>query len=101
MNDEYSLEELAPWMVGAITLIGGLLRVFQLGTKGMWLDETFSVWLANQGVGDMLQWIVKIDQHPPCTISYFTTGLPSTGIHPMPPASFLCCSAQPRSRSCT
>ena len=65
MNDEYSLEELAPWVAGAITLIGGLLRVFQLGTKGMWLDETFSVWLANQGVGDMLQWIVKIDQHPP------------------------------------
>ena len=65
MNDEFSLEELAPWIVGAVTLIGGLLRVFQLGTKGMWLDETFSVWLANQDVGDMLQWIVKIDQHPP------------------------------------
>lgn len=65
MNDDYSLEDLAPWVAGAITLIGGLLRVFQLGTKGMWLDETFSVWLANQGVGDMLQWIVKIDQHPP------------------------------------
>ena len=31
----------------------------------MWLDETFSVWLANQSVADMLQWIVKIDQHPP------------------------------------
>jgi len=65
MNDDYSLEELAPWVAGAITLVGGLLRVFQLGTKGMWLDETFSVWLANQGVGDMLQWIAKIDQHPP------------------------------------
>jgi mannosyltransferase len=65
MNDEYSLEELAPWAVGAVTVIGGLLRVFQLGGKGMWLDETFSVWLANQGAGDMLQWITKIDQHPP------------------------------------
>ncbi len=65
MNDEYSLEELAPWIVGAVTLVGGLLRVFQLGGKGMWLDETFSVWLANQGAGDMLQWIAKIDQHPP------------------------------------
>jgi mannosyltransferase len=31
----------------------------------MWLDETFSVWLAEHSVGDMLQWIVKIDQHPP------------------------------------
>ncbi len=33
--------------------------------KGIWLDETFSVWLANHSVADMLQWIVKIDQHPP------------------------------------
>jgi len=31
----------------------------------MWLDETFSVWLANHSVVDMLQWTVKIDQNPP------------------------------------
>ena len=31
----------------------------------MWLDETFSVWLANHSVGEMLPWIVRIDQHPP------------------------------------
>jgi hypothetical protein len=33
--------------------------------KGMWLDETFSVWLAGHSVAEMMQWIVKIDQHPP------------------------------------
>jgi hypothetical protein len=65
MNEEIDLEGLAPWLVIIITLIGGFLRVLLLGTKGMWLDETFSVWLANQSVADMLQWIVKIDQHPP------------------------------------
>ena len=65
MNEEYGLEEAAPWLVLIITLVGGFLRVLLLGTKGMWLDETFSVWLANQSVVDMLQWIVKIDQHPP------------------------------------
>ena len=36
-----------------------------LDSKGMWLDETFSVWLAGQDVPDMLGWIVRIDQHPP------------------------------------
>ena len=41
------------------------MRVLLLDNKGMWLDETFSVWLANHSIGDMLQWIVKIDQHPP------------------------------------
>lgn len=65
MNQEYDIEEWAPWLVLAMTVFGGFLRVLLLGTKGMWLDETFSVWLANQNLADMLQWIIKIDQHPP------------------------------------
>jgi hypothetical protein len=65
MNEETELEEWAPWWVLVITAIGGFLRVFMLGTKGMWLDETFSVWLASHRVPDMLGWIVKFDQHPP------------------------------------
>lgn len=65
MNEETELEEFAPWFVLVITLVGGLLRIFLLANKGMWLDETFSVWLANHSVADMLQWIVRIDQHPP------------------------------------
>jgi len=65
MNGEIDFEELAPWLVVLITLFGGWLRVLLLSSKGMWLDETFSVWLANHSVADILQWIVKIDQHPP------------------------------------
>ena len=65
MNEKNELEELAPWLVLIITLVGGGLRVLLLGSKGMWLDETFSVWLANHSVVDMLQWTVKLDQHPP------------------------------------
>lgn len=65
MNEELDIEELAPWLVVLLTAAGWLLRVMLLGTKGMWLDETFSVWMANQSIGDMLQWVVRIDQHPP------------------------------------
>jgi mannosyltransferase len=65
MNEESELDEFAPWLVLIITMIGGFLRILLLGTKGMWLDETFSVWLARQSVPDMLHWIVRIDQHPP------------------------------------
>ena len=65
MNEESELEELAPWLVIIVTLIGGFLRVGLLGTKGLWLDETFSIWMAQHSVGDMLQWMIKIDQHPP------------------------------------
>lgn len=65
MNEDYELEESAPLLVLLITLAGGFLRVLLLGVKGMWLDETFSIWLANQPVAEMLHWIVKIDPHPP------------------------------------
>ena len=63
--EENELEDFAPWFVIIIAVLGGFLRVILLGTKGMWLDETFSVWLASHSVGDMLHWMVKIDQHPP------------------------------------
>ncbi len=65
MNEELDFDELAPWLVVFITLVGGALRVMLLDSKGMWLDETFSVWLADHSVADMLRWGVKIDQHPP------------------------------------
>lgn len=65
MNEEIDIEELAPWLVILITLIGGGLRVLLLDSQGLWLDEAFSVWLANHSVGEMLQWTAKIDQHPP------------------------------------
>ena len=65
INEDSELEEAAPWLVILITLIGGWLRVLLLDDKGLWLDEAFSVWLANHSVADMLQWIVEIDQHPP------------------------------------
>ncbi len=49
----------------AIVALGGVLRFYQIGSEGLWLDEAFSVWLARQPVGEMLSWVVRIDQHPP------------------------------------
>lgn len=65
MSEDYELEDAAPLLLLLITLAGGSLRMLLLGSKTMWLDETFSVWVASQPVADMLQWIVKIDPHPP------------------------------------
>lgn len=65
MNEDDELAESAPLFLLLITLAGGFLRVLLLDAKGLWLDETVSVWLANQNVGDMLQWIARIDPHPP------------------------------------
>lgn len=65
MNDEMTFDELAPWLAAAITVAGGILRLLLLGTKEMWLDETFSVWLASHSLPELLEWLVTIDQHPP------------------------------------
>jgi hypothetical protein len=65
LYEENEIEEFAPWLVIIITLGGGLLRVILLSSKGLWLDEAFSMWVANHSVADMLQWIVKIDDQPP------------------------------------
>src|SRR4030042_2967913 len=65
MYEESEIEERGPWLLIIITLIGGGLRVFLIANKGLWLDETLSIWVSNHSVVDMLQWIAKIDQHPP------------------------------------
>src|ERR1051325_8926609 len=66
MKEEFEFDELASGLVIIIiTLFGAWLRVLLLSNKGLWLDETFSIWLANHTVPDMLQWILRIDQHPP------------------------------------
>jgi len=65
MNEEIGIEDVAPGLVIVITLIGAFLRMFLLSSQGLWLDETFSVWLASHGVADLLQWAVRLDQSPP------------------------------------
>jgi len=58
-------QRLTPHLLLAITTLGGVLRAYQIGDQGLWLDEAFSVWLAQRPVGEMIDWIVRIDQHPP------------------------------------
>lgn len=49
--------------------LGALLRFFQLGVKTVWLDEAFSIWLANHNWPDLWSWLIRIDQHP---LFYYT-----------------------------
>jgi mannosyltransferase len=52
-------------ILAAITIVGGLLRVYQIDSQGLWLDEAFSIWIARQPLADMFSWMARIDQHPP------------------------------------
>jgi mannosyltransferase len=65
MNEESEFDELAPWIVILITLIGAGMRIFLLENKGLRLEESLSMWLSTHSGGDIWQWVVKIDQHPP------------------------------------
>ncbi len=80
MNDDIDLEDAAPWIALFITIAGFFLRLLLLDSKGLWLDETFSIWMANLKVDEMLQWVVKIDQHPPLYyfLLHFWIGLNSS-----------------------
>jgi hypothetical protein len=82
MYEQTEVEELAPWLVVIITLIGGGLRVFLLGNKGLWLDEAFSMWLANHSVVNILQWIARIDQHPPLYYLLLHYWIGQNGVNP-------------------
>ena len=59
------MNRFAPYLLLALTLLGGALRILALGSKGLWLDEAFSVWLARQPLPDLYAWLLRIDQHPP------------------------------------
>ncbi len=48
-----------------VIALGGFLRFYHIGGSGLWIDEAFSIWMGRQPVGEMLGWLVRIDQHPP------------------------------------
>lgn len=51
--------------IAAIIALGAILRFYRIGHHGLWIDEAFSVWMGRQPVGEMLDWLVRVDQHPP------------------------------------
>ncbi len=59
------LAHLTPIMLLAITVLGAILRLLEIGSKGLWLDEAFSVWMGWQSITEMFAWLIQIDQHPP------------------------------------
>jgi mannosyltransferase len=52
-------------LLSALTVAGAVLRVWQIGSKSVWIDEAFSVWVARQPLASGVSWLVRIDQHPP------------------------------------
>ncbi len=53
------------YLLAAVTAAGGILRFYQIGRNGFWLDEAFSVWMAAHPAPALFDWLTRIDQHPP------------------------------------
>ncbi|MFN8439781.1 MAG: glycosyltransferase family 39 protein [Caldilineaceae bacterium] len=49
----------------AVFLLGLFLRFYTLGSKSIWLDEAFTLWVAKHPLSEVWSWIARIDQHPP------------------------------------
>jgi len=48
-----------------IILLGAFLRFYTIGAKTIWLDEAFSIWVADHSLLSGWSWLIRIDQHPP------------------------------------
>ncbi|MCS6827400.1 MAG: glycosyltransferase family 39 protein [Caldilinea sp.] len=53
------------WLLLFVIVLGFALRVHRIDEKGLWLDEAFSVWMAQHTLPELIDWLVRIDQHPP------------------------------------
>ncbi len=52
-------------LLAVIAAVGLLLRLHQIGSEGLWIDEAFSIWLARRPIGEMVRWVQDVDHHPP------------------------------------
>lgn len=52
-------------LVTAITVAGAVLRFALIGDKSLWLDESFSSWIANLPLDQLWRTTLQIDTHPP------------------------------------
>src|SRR5215510_14596043 len=52
-------------VVGLVVAVGLALRFYAIGAKSLWIDETFSIWMATQPLDALWRFTVQLDQHPP------------------------------------
>ena len=48
-----------------VVAVGFLLRLHQIGADSLWIDEAFSIWLAEHPLDGMISWVRSVDHHPP------------------------------------
>ena len=73
MNGKFRVRSLANilWEPGellyvlVIAVVAGILRLYRIDEKSIWLDEAFSLWIARHSLWEGWRWLIEVDQHPP------------------------------------
>ncbi len=48
-----------------IAVVASALRLYRIEEKSIWLDESFSLWIAGHSLWEGWRWLIEVDQHPP------------------------------------
>jgi hypothetical protein len=51
--------------VAGLVVVAGVLRLYRIEEKSIWLDESFSLWIARHSLWEGWRWLIEVDQHPP------------------------------------
>lgn len=51
--------------VAGLVVVAGVLRLYRIEEKSIWLDESFSLWIARHSLWEGWRWLIDVDQHPP------------------------------------
>ncbi len=71
-EDHLSLEKTLAWisrwapaLLGVVTLVGAVLRIYDLGSKALWLDEANIFWMSQGTLSEILENNTSINSAPP------------------------------------
>ncbi len=51
--------------VAGLVVVASVLRLYRIEEKSIWLDESFSLWIARHSLWEGWRWLIEVDQHPP------------------------------------
>jgi len=51
--------------VAGLVIVASVLRLYRIEEKSIWLDESFSLWIARHSLWEGWRWLIEVDQHPP------------------------------------
>jgi 4-amino-4-deoxy-L-arabinose transferase-like glycosyltransferase len=65
LHESYELTAFERAAMAGAVLLAALLRFWAIDAKTIWLDEAFSIWVADLSLPELLRFVASVDHHPP------------------------------------